>query len=120
MPRQDPSFLLAAAQAGIAPDGVVRQLAAHHDPQVRGELASYITSLPPDVLATLARDPDPAVAALAAAASELPTDLTAELARHPHVAVRVSLAHNDLTPPALLAAMASFTSRGSGSSSVEQ
>ncbi|MET9539021.1 hypothetical protein ABZY16_16155 [Streptomyces sp. NPDC006553] len=105
VPRHDSSFLLAAAQAGIAPTEVVRGLAVHHDPEVRGELASYVTGLPPDVLAILARDPDPSVAEAAAESSELPADLAEELARHPHVVVRVSLAHNDRIAPALLAAL---------------
>ncbi|MFF8840347.1 hypothetical protein [Streptomyces sp. NPDC015130] len=105
VPRHDPSFLQAAAQAGIAPETVVRELAAHHDPEVRGDLASYVAGLPPDVLAALTRDPDPAVAERAAEAADLPADLAEELARHPHVVVRVSLAYNDRTPPELLAAL---------------
>ncbi|MGA5065608.1 hypothetical protein ACPB9E_17960 [Streptomyces exfoliatus] len=105
VPRHDTSMLLAAAQAGIAPDTVVRELAVHHDPEVRGELASYVTGLPSDVLATLARDADPAVAAQAAETSELATDLSEELARHPHVVVRVSLAVNSRVPPAVLATL---------------
>ncbi|KQX50099.1 MULTISPECIES: hypothetical protein [unclassified Streptomyces] len=101
VPRHDTPSLLAAAQAGIAPTAVIRELAGHHDPEVRGDLAHYVTDLPPDVLATLTRDPAPNVAAQAAEAP----DLAEELARHPHVVVRVSLAHNDRIPPALLAAL---------------
>ncbi|MEU6984411.1 hypothetical protein ABZ946_13485 [Streptomyces sp. NPDC046324] len=105
VPRDDPHLLVAAAQAGIAPEAAVRELAAHPDPEVRGGLASYGTGLPSDVLTALARDPDTYVAECAAQSSELPADLTEELARHPHVAVRAEFARSEHAPPALLASL---------------
>ncbi|MER5961435.1 hypothetical protein [Streptomyces sp. NPDC002057] len=105
VPRHDPTLLLAAAQAGIVPDAVLRDLATHPDPEIRGELAFYVTDLPHHILAVLARDPDPDVVERVAGVPELPADLAEEIARHPHVVVRVSLAENDRVPPALLAAL---------------
>ncbi|MFD3944021.1 hypothetical protein [Streptomyces sp. NPDC058579] len=105
VPRDDPALLLAAAQAGTAPEAAIRELARHPDPEVRAEVADHGTGLPPEVLAALARDPDPTVAERAAEVPELPADLAAELARHAHVPVRVSLAGNDRVPPSLLAAL---------------
>ncbi|MEU7113988.1 hypothetical protein [Streptomyces sp. NPDC046182] len=105
VPRDDPHVLVAAAQAGIAPEAAVRELAAHPDPDVRGQVASYLTGLPPDVLTALARDPDTHVAECAAQSSELSAELAEELARHPHVAVRAEFAGNAHAPPALLAAL---------------
>ncbi|MFE5615916.1 hypothetical protein [Streptomyces sp. NPDC056524] len=105
VPRDDPDLLVAAAQAGIAPEAAVREPAAHPDPQVRGELALYVTGLPSGVLAALARDPEPYVAECAAQSAELSGGLAEELARHPHVVVRVEFARNAYAPPALLAAL---------------
>ncbi|MFF9015624.1 hypothetical protein ACF09C_22000 [Streptomyces sp. NPDC014870] len=105
VPRDTPDLVLAAVRAGTAPEAAVRELAAHPDPEVRAELVDHDEGLPPDVLAALARDPDPTVVERAAEVPELPADLAAELARHPHVVVRLSLAANDRVPPLLLAAL---------------
>ncbi|MEU9706257.1 hypothetical protein AB0E14_35860, partial [Streptomyces sp. NPDC047981] len=105
VPRDTPDLLLAAARAGTAPESAVRELAAHPDPEVRAELVDDVEGLPPDVLAALARDPDPTVAERAAGVPELPADLAGELARHSHVVVRVSLAANSHVPPLLLGAL---------------
>ncbi|WP_329122443.1 hypothetical protein [Streptomyces sp. NBC_01353] len=105
VPRDDPHLLVAAAQAGIAPEAAVRELAAHPDREVRAGLAFYVTGLPPDLLAALARDADPHVAASAAQSPELSSGLAEELARHPHVVVRAEFARNEHAPPALLASL---------------
>ncbi|MEV0225794.1 hypothetical protein [Streptomyces sp. NPDC050704] len=79
-----------------------RLLAA--DPVVdrRARLAAC-SGLPPDVVATLAADPD--VRVVAELALWATPDMAAALVGHPHAEVRRAVAANEATPPAVLAAL---------------
>ncbi|MEV7341970.1 hypothetical protein [Streptomyces sp. NPDC093544] len=72
------------------------------DPAVehREKLAAC-PGLPPDVVETLAADPD--VRVVAELALWTTADMAARLASHPHAEVRRALAANEATPPAVLA-----------------
>ncbi|MGW6569755.1 hypothetical protein [Streptomyces sp. NPDC054975] len=106
VPRDRPWSLLAALAAGIAPDVTARQLAAHPDSEIRHALASRAESLPSDVIAVLARDPDPEVVQeVALWAVDLRPSIAEELAHHPHAVVRAEFAKNRHAPPALLASL---------------
>ncbi|MFJ1598717.1 hypothetical protein [Streptomyces sp. NPDC088261] len=74
------------------------------DPLVRNRQSlAACAGLPPDVMETLAADPD--VRVVAELAFWTTPDRAAALARHPHAEVRRSVAANEAAPPAVLAAL---------------
>ncbi|MCX4821836.1 hypothetical protein OG883_18490 [Streptomyces sp. NBC_01142] len=74
------------------------------DPVVeRREKLAACSGLPPDVVETLAADPD--VRVVAELALWTTPDMAARLAGHPHAEVRRAVAANEATPPAVLAAL---------------
>ncbi|MFF3376033.1 hypothetical protein ACFYXF_24145 [Streptomyces sp. NPDC002680] len=81
-----------------------RRLAADPWHRNRERLASC-PGLPPDVVETLAADPD--VDVVAELALRATPEAAARLAGHPHAEVRRAVAWNEATPPAVLAALIS-------------
>ncbi|MEU1252654.1 hypothetical protein ACWHLZ_01795 [Streptomyces chartreusis] len=74
-------------------------LATHPTTRVREKLAAC-PDLPPDVVRTLAADPD--IQVVAELALWTTSDTAARLARHPHAEVRRAVATNESTPRAVL------------------
>ncbi|MGW5354779.1 hypothetical protein ACWERV_30240 [Streptomyces sp. NPDC004031] len=102
-PARWPDAALALLDEGAGDPAWARALAADPDRARREKLAAC-PGLPPDVVAALAADPDAGVVAELALWTGS-TELAARLAAHPHAEVRVAAAHNEATPPAVLAAL---------------
>jgi hypothetical protein len=96
------AFALLAEGAG-SPDWA-RLFAADPAVEHREKLAAC-PRLPPDVVETLAADPD--VRVVAELALWTTADVAARLAEHPHAEVRRAAAANEATPPAVLAMLIS-------------
>ncbi|QFQ96049.1 hypothetical protein F9278_07430 [Streptomyces phaeolivaceus] len=101
-PTVQPLVALALLDEGTGDPEWARLLAA--DPVVRHrEKLAACPGLPPDVVETLAADPD--VRVVAELALWTAPDTAARLARHPHAEVRRAVAVNEATPPDTLAAL---------------
>ncbi|WP_236075620.1 hypothetical protein [Streptomyces coffeae] len=101
-PVTRPQAALALLDQGAGRSEWARRFAVDPDAGHRVTLAGC-PGLPPDVVETLAADPDlDVVAELALFA---PPEVAARLAEHPHTAVRCAVAANEATPPAVLAAL---------------
>ncbi|HKT02048.1 MAG TPA: hypothetical protein VJT31_21180 [Rugosimonospora sp.] len=100
----DPWVVLALLDEHGAPQEWAGALASHPDPRVRERLAGAAHT-PPDLVAALARDENVGVVAEAALSPSLTAGLARSLAGHPHAEVRRALAHNEKTPPGVLAAL---------------
>ncbi|WP_327695435.1 hypothetical protein [Streptomyces sp. NBC_00459] len=102
-PAADPDAALALLDEGRGDPEWGRVLAADPDSWNRQRLAEY-GGLPPDAVEMLAADPDVQVVAELALWTATPEVVT-RLAEHPHAEVRRSVAWNEATPPAVLAAL---------------
>ncbi|MFD9723754.1 hypothetical protein [Streptomyces sp. NPDC059072] len=102
-PVKWPGPAVALLDEGIDRPEWARLLAVHPDPGVRWRLASC-PGLPPDVVETLAADPDTGVVAELALWATT-TEVATRLALHPHAEVRYSAALNEAADPAVLAAL---------------
>ncbi|MFD6288931.1 hypothetical protein [Streptomyces sp. NPDC060205] len=102
-PVARPDAALALLDRGAGRPEWARLLAADPIRERREKLAAC-PGLPPDVVDALAADPDVRVVAELALWTTAP-DVTARLATHPHAEVRRSVAANEATPPATLAAL---------------
>ncbi|MFM9675243.1 hypothetical protein [Streptomyces brasiliscabiei] len=101
-PTAQPLVALALLDEGRGDPRWARLLAA--DPVVRHrEKLAACPGLPPDVVETLASDPDTEV--VAELALWAGPDVAARLGGHPHPGVRRAVACNEATPPAVLAAL---------------
>ncbi|WP_151774138.1 hypothetical protein [Streptomyces abyssomicinicus] len=101
-PVAQPHAALALLDGGAGSPEWARLLAA--DPVVeRREKLAACPALPPDVVETLAADPD--VRVVAELALWTTPEVAARLAGHPHAEVRRAVAANEATPPAVLAAL---------------
>ncbi|QGV82886.1 hypothetical protein EIZ62_27315 [Streptomyces ficellus] len=99
-PVARPHAALALLDAGSGDPEWARRFVA--DPAVdHRERLGACPGLPPDVTEALAADPD--VRVVAELALWATPDLAARLARHPHTEVRSAVAHNEATPPEVLA-----------------
>ncbi|MER8040552.1 HEAT repeat domain-containing protein [Streptomyces hydrogenans] len=103
IPQEHPGRLLDAVLGWVAPAAAWRKAATDPDPEARQE-AAHALDAPADAIASLARDPDPAVVA-AAGSPHLPPELLHDLARHPSTVVRQAVADNENAAPSLLAAL---------------
>ncbi|MEV7139335.1 hypothetical protein [Streptomyces tauricus] len=101
--RPDVALALLDQAAGASHPEWARLIAADPDHERREKLAAC-PGLPPDVVDTLAADPDVRVVAELALWTTA-QDLVARLAAHPHAEVRRAVAANEATPPAVLAAL---------------
>ncbi|ULR49407.1 DUF2336 domain-containing protein [Streptomyces deccanensis] len=101
-PTAQPRIALALLDEGAGDPRWARLLAASVHVQHRERLAAC-PGLPPDVVETLAADPDIQVVAELALWAE--PDVAARLAAHPHAEVRRAAALNEATPPEALAAL---------------
>ncbi|MBQ0847387.1 hypothetical protein J8N05_03995 [Streptomyces sp. BH-SS-21] len=102
-PVARPDAALALLDRGAGRPEWAHLLAADPIHERREKLAAC-PGLPPDVVDTLAADPDVRVLAELALWTTAP-DVTARLATHPHAEVRRAVAANEATPPATLAAL---------------
>ncbi|QKZ23996.1 hypothetical protein [Streptomyces chartreusis] len=98
-PAAQPYAALALLDEGAGRQEWTPFLATHPTTRVREKLAAC-PDLPPDVVRTLAADPD--IQVVAELALWTTSDTAARLARHPHAEVRRSAAANESTPPAVL------------------
>ncbi|WP_086810436.1 hypothetical protein [Streptomyces reticuliscabiei] len=103
-PAADPETALVLLDEGRGDPEWARLLAADPVSERRQRLAAC-PDLPPDVVETLAVDPD--VRVVAELALEAPPEVAARLAAHPHAEVRRGTAWNEATPPAVLTALIS-------------
>ncbi|OEJ97002.1 hypothetical protein [Streptomyces thermolilacinus] len=101
-PAAQPYAALALLDEGTGSPRWARLFAAHPVVEHRERLAAC-PGLPPDVVETLAADPD--VRVVAELALWTTGDVAARLARHPHAEVRSAVAANEATPPNVLAAL---------------
>ncbi|MFE6914046.1 hypothetical protein [Streptomyces rubiginosohelvolus] len=101
-PVARPDVALALLDTGAAPAAWARLLAADPVVEHREKLAAC-PGLPPDVVETLAADPE--VRVVAEAALRAPAHVAARLAAHPHAEVRRMVAANEATPPSVLEAL---------------
>jgi len=101
-PVTQPSVALALLDERAGRPEWARRFAVDPDPERREKLASC-PDLPPDVVETLAADPETGV--VAELALWTTSDVAARLAAHPHAGVRRAVAYNRATPPAVLAAL---------------
>ncbi|MEU6221411.1 hypothetical protein ABZ845_28520 [Streptomyces sp. NPDC047022] len=99
-PVAQPEAALALLDQGSGDHRWARLFAVDPDAGRRETLAAC-PGLPPDVVETLAADPD--VRVVAELALWTTADLAARLARHPHAEVRRAAAANEATPPDVLA-----------------
>ncbi|MEU9371023.1 hypothetical protein AB0D71_41570 [Streptomyces avermitilis] len=97
-----PDAALALLDQGVGRPEWARLLAADPVHERREKLAAC-PGLPSDVVDTLAADPD--VRVVAELALWTTSDVAARLAAHPHAEVRRTVAGNEATPPAVLAAL---------------
>lgn len=114
---------VALLDRGMAPTGWAPRLAADHDPRVRAavaEAAGIPTEEVGAVLADLAADPVPEVAAAAASSPLLPPALAAQLVRHPDPEVRQAVASNEVTPEPVLALLADLADHEADGAAVAQ
>ncbi|MGW6013046.1 hypothetical protein [Streptomyces sp. NPDC055210] len=102
-PVARPDAALALLDRGAGRPEWARLLATDPSHERREKLAAC-PGLPPDVVDTLAADPDVRVVAELALWTTTP-DVTARLATHPHAEVRRAVAENEATPPAELATL---------------
>ncbi|WP_245996350.1 hypothetical protein [Streptomyces armeniacus] len=102
-PATRPQAALALLDTGRGHPDRARLFAADPDAGRRAKLAAC-GGLPPDVVDTLAADPDVEVVAELALWTASP-DTAARLAAHPHAEVRRAVAANESAPPAVLAAL---------------
>ncbi|MEU8756858.1 hypothetical protein AB0C88_40910 [Streptomyces chartreusis] len=98
-PAVQPYAALALLDEGAGRQEWTRFLATHPTTRAREKLAAC-PDLPPDVVRTLAADPD--IQVVAELALWTASDTAARLARHPHAEVRRSAAANESTPPTVL------------------
>ncbi|MCX4233602.1 hypothetical protein [Streptomyces ortus] len=101
--RPDAALALLDRGVGVSHPQWARLLAADPAHERREKLAAC-PGLPPDVVDTLAADPDVRVVAELALWTTVP-DVAARLATHPHAEVRRAVAANEATPPAVLVAL---------------
>ncbi|MDT0567310.1 hypothetical protein RM704_07515 [Streptomyces sp. DSM 3412] len=101
-PTAQPRVALALLDEGVGDPAWARLLAASVAVETRERLAAC-PGLPPDVVETLAADPDIRVVVELALWAE--PDVAARLAGHPHAEVRRAVALNEATPPEVLAAL---------------
>ncbi|MEU6937689.1 hypothetical protein ABZ943_13385 [Streptomyces rubiginosohelvolus] len=101
-PVARPDVALALLDTGAAPAAWARLLAADPVVEHREKLAAC-PGLPPDVVETLAADPE--IRVVAEAALWAPARVAARLAAHPHAEVRRMAAANEATPPSVLEAL---------------
>lgn len=101
-PAAQPRVALALLDERVGDPAWARLLAASPVVAHRERLAAC-PGLPPDVVETLAADPDVGVVVELALWGE--PDVAARLARHPHAEVRRAVAANEATPPEVLAAL---------------
>ncbi|MEU8780484.1 hypothetical protein [Streptomyces sp. NPDC048637] len=99
-PVTQPRAALALLDEGAGRPEWARLLATDPVVEHRERLAAC-PGLPPDVVETLAADPD--VRVVAELALWTTPDMAARLARHPHAEVRSAVAANETTPPVVLA-----------------
>ncbi|WP_055530736.1 hypothetical protein [Streptomyces graminilatus] len=102
-PAADPDTALALLDEGRGDPEWARVLAADPDSWRRRRLTEC-AGLPPEVVETLAADPDVQVVGELAQWTTDP-ELATRLAAHPHAEVRQWLAWNEAAPPAVLAAL---------------
>ncbi|RZU17979.1 hypothetical protein [Streptomyces sp. BK239] len=102
-PLQQPHAALALLDQELGHPEWARLFAADPDVSVREKLAAC-PGLPPDVTERLAADPDVGVVVELALWTREP-GVAAPLAAHPHTEVRRAVAANEVTPPAVLAAL---------------
>lgn len=101
-PVAQPEAALALLDEGAGSPEWARLFAS--DPEVeRREKLAACPVLPPDVVETLAADPD--VRVVAELALWTTSEVAARLAGHPHAEVRRAVAANEATPPDVLAAL---------------
>ncbi|WP_435210318.1 hypothetical protein [Streptomyces sp. bgisy034] len=98
-PAVHPYAALALLDEGAGRQEWTPFLATHPTTRIREKLAAC-PDLPPDVVRTLAADPD--IKVVAELALWTTGETPARLARHPHAEVRRAAAANDSTPPAVL------------------
>ncbi|GHH25215.1 hypothetical protein [Streptomyces lanatus] len=98
-PATQPCAALALLDEGAGRQEWMPLLATHPTPRCREKLAAC-PGLPPDVVRTLAADPD--IQVVAELALWAAPDTAAGLARHPHAEVRLAAAANDSTPSDVL------------------
>ncbi|WP_405817504.1 hypothetical protein OG241_23305 [Streptomyces sp. NBC_01390] len=103
-PVVDPATALVLLDKGRGDPQWARLLAADPVTWHRQRLAAC-PDLPPDVVETLAADPE--VLVVAELATEASPEIAVRLAEHPHAEVRRHVAWNETTPPAVLAALIS-------------
>ncbi|WP_307835216.1 hypothetical protein [Streptomyces adelaidensis] len=103
-PAAQPRVALALLDEGAGRPEWARLLAADPVTEHREKLAAC-PGLPPDVVETLAEDPD--VRVVVELALWTTPDVAARLAGHPHAEVRRAVAANEATPPDVLAALIS-------------
>ncbi|SFM78975.1 hypothetical protein SAMN04487980_1005205 [Streptomyces sp. cf124] len=101
-PTAWPRVALALLDEGVGDPAWARLLATSEGVELRERLAAC-PGLPPDVVETLAADPD--VRVVAELALWAGPDMAARLAAHPHAEVRRAAAANEATPPQALAAL---------------
>ncbi|MFJ6838644.1 hypothetical protein [Streptomyces sp. NPDC091209] len=101
-PATQPDTALALLDEGSGSPEWARLFAADPVPEHREKLAGC-PGLPADVVETLAADPD--VGVVAELALWTTPEAAARLAEHPHAEVRRAVAHNEATPPDVLAAL---------------
>ncbi|MCL8012646.1 hypothetical protein [Streptomyces sp. AS02] len=101
-PTSRPDAALALLDQGLGRPEWARLLAADPVRERREKLAAC-PGLPPDVVDTLAADPD--VRVVAELALWTTPEVAARLAAHPHAEVRRAVAANEATPAAVLAAL---------------
>ncbi|MFJ3576134.1 hypothetical protein [Streptomyces rubiginosohelvolus] len=101
-PVARPDVALALLDTGAAPAAWARLLAADPVVEHREKLAAC-PGLPPDVVETLAADPE--IRVVAEAALWAPAQVAARLAAHPHAEVRRMVGANEATPPSVLEAL---------------
>ncbi|MEV6716053.1 hypothetical protein AB0M48_28875 [Lentzea sp. NPDC051208] len=102
VPVVDESVALVLTGRADADPALARALAFHPDPSVRASLPEWACSLPADVVALLARDPEPEVVAELVLFHALPPALATSLSRHPSPDVLRALASSPHTPASVL------------------
>ncbi|MFJ9740685.1 hypothetical protein [Streptomyces sp. NPDC101166] len=102
-PVRQPRAALALLDQGRGAPEWARLFAVDPEVRIREKLAAC-PGLPPDVTERLAADPDVGVVVELALWTQEP-GVAAPLAAHPHTEVRRAVAANEVTPPAVLAAL---------------
>ncbi|MET9226619.1 hypothetical protein [Lentzea sp. NPDC003310] len=104
VPIADESVALVLTGHPDADPALARALAFHPDPAVREQLPEWACALPADVVALLARDPEPRVVAELVLFHPLPPGVPVS---HADPAVRRALAASEHTPAAVLESLRS-------------